>query len=195
MAKFPPRPIAPVAAQQLLVELCRALAAMRSPNEMAHLIADLLGPEELTMIAKRLAVARQLITGVTYQHIEATLHVSHSTVARVNLWLRRAGEGYRLAVQRTKSAAVKPPRRLWRDGEPELLTTLKRRLPLTFWPYLLLQEIVEGASVRQRNRLQAMLRTLARSGQKPALYRHLEPLLRTRGVRARSLASSPRARG
>lgn len=192
MAKFSRRPVSPAAARQLLVELCQALAAMRSPAEMAHLVADLLGPQELTMIAKRLAVARRLIAGATYQNIGSSLRVSHSTVARVNLWLRQAGEGYRLAVQRTKSATVKPPRRLWRNGEPELLTTLKRRLPLTFWPYLLLEEIVVGASVRQRQRLQAMLRALARSGQKPALYRHLESLVRARGGRPRRSSFFPR---
>ena len=177
MAKFFRRQLSPPLVQRLLVELCQALVAMRSPQEMAHLVADLLGPEELTMIAKRLAVARKLIAGATYQHIGSTLQVSHSTVARVNVWLHRAGEGYRLAAQRSRTVTIKPPRRLWKHGEPELLTALKRRLPLTFWPYALLEEIVEGASLRQRNRLRAMLGALAMAKQKPAIYRQLHQLL------------------
>lgn len=175
MAKFPSKPLPREHEERLLVELCRALASLRGSQEAAQLLTDLLGPQELTMVAKRLQIARLLISGVSYEQICARVHTSAPTVARVNLWLQRAGEGYRKVVARTKRSAptsADTPRSV--SGAERFM----RRFPLSFWPETLLLEIIRGASDRQRRQLQQTLTTLAQGRRKPALYRQLQQLLR-----------------
>lgn len=174
MAKFPIKPLPREQGEQLLLELCQALASLRGAQEAAQFLTDLLGPQELTMVAKRLQIARLLIGGATYHQIRTRVQASPTTVARVNVWLQRAGEGYRKVVERTKRtrSSVVPPKQA---GEVE---RFMRRFPLSFWPETLLMEILRGASERQRRRLQTTLATLATSKRKPSLYRQLDQLLR-----------------
>lgn len=80
----------------------KALADISSQDEMESYIFDLLTPTERIMLAKRLAIAALLIKEVPYQVISDHLNVSTATVARVNLWLKTAGDGYRLAIGRIK---------------------------------------------------------------------------------------------
>src|SRR3990167_5793031 len=86
----------------VLLELCQALVVVRTLYEAAHLLADLLSQQELNMIAKRLKIAKLLLKGMNYEEIQMSLKVSTQTIARVNLWLRESGEGYRLIVEKTK---------------------------------------------------------------------------------------------
>lgn len=177
MAKFPPKPLPRNQEERLLLELCQALASLRGPQEAAQLLTDLLGPQELTMVAKRLSIARLLIGGATYEQIRKRVLASPVTVARVNLWLQRAGQGYRKVVARTKrsaSASVGVQRSV--GGTERFM----RRFPLSFWPETLLLEIIRGASDRQRRQLQQTLATLSQSQRKPVLYRQLDELLRQR---------------
>ncbi|NIT04611.1 helix-turn-helix domain-containing protein [Candidatus Saccharibacteria bacterium] len=77
----------------------QSLAKISSEKEMERYIFDLLTPTEQIMLAKRLAIAALLVRGLSYQEISKRLKVSTSTVARVNLWLRASGAGYRRAVE------------------------------------------------------------------------------------------------
>lgn len=78
----------------------RAFVDIRSEREMERYIFDLLTPTERIMLAKRLAIAALLIEGLPYHQIAEGLKVSTSTIGRVKLWLRTAGGGYRLVIER-----------------------------------------------------------------------------------------------
>lgn len=67
---------------------------------MERYIFDLLTPTERIMLAKRLAIAAFLIEGLPYHAISEMLKVSTSTIGRVNLWLKTAGDGYRLVIEK-----------------------------------------------------------------------------------------------
>lgn len=78
----------------------QSLANISSESEMEKYIFDLFTPTERVMLAKRLAIAALLVKGVTYLEISQKLKVSTSTVARVNLWLKHSGSGYKTAVEK-----------------------------------------------------------------------------------------------
>lgn len=80
----------------------KALISIKSEGEMERYIFDLLTPTERIMLAKRLAIAALLIGGLPYHQISERLKVSTSTIGRVNSWLKTAGDGYRLAIERVK---------------------------------------------------------------------------------------------
>src|SRR3990167_1666437 len=103
MAKFPRNPkLTKSQTQELIVDLCEAIALTGSSNEAAELLTDLLGKQELEMIAKRLRIAELLLEERTYEEIREALKTSGSTIARVQVWLQQSGEGYRKIIERTK---------------------------------------------------------------------------------------------
>lgn len=65
-----------------LVELFLVLSN-RKPKETEALLNDLLTPMERKMLAKRIQVAKMLLTGKKYHEIEKELNVQRATIARV----------------------------------------------------------------------------------------------------------------
>jgi len=80
--------------------LGESLARISSESEMERYIFDLFTPTERIMLAKRLAIAALLVKELPYHEISEKLRVSTSTVARVNLWLKTSGAGYKAAVEK-----------------------------------------------------------------------------------------------
>jgi TrpR-related protein YerC/YecD len=79
-----------------------SLVRISSNKEMERYLLDLLTPTEQVMLAKRLAIAALFVQGATYKEVAQKLSVSTATVARVNLWLRSSGAGYKAAVEKIK---------------------------------------------------------------------------------------------
>lgn len=151
----------------LFVDFCQALAVLNKPQEVAEFLKDLLGPAELTMLAKRLEVAKYLIKGRTYDEIIDLLKVSNSTIARVNLWLQLSGKGYRLVAERTKKP--KSPSQFSQD-----MQALKRAYSRYFWPELLFDEVVKMLGQRRKEKL---LKTLNQLEDKKEIGRELNKCL------------------
>ena len=102
MAKFPRiSKLSKKEREELLLEFCEALVAIKNLKEAASFITDLLGKQEIEMLAKRLKIAKLLLEGNKYGEISDELKVSFGTIARINLWLKTSGEGYRLITKRT----------------------------------------------------------------------------------------------
>ena len=176
MAKFSPgRKLTPVQKQQALLELCRALVMVQKLDEAAKLLGDLLSGQEIEMIAKRLQIAKLLLNNHTYDKIREDLKVSDATIARVNLWLQQAGEGFRMVMRRgLQKENMKVPE--WKP--PVVKSEMARRFPLYYWPQGLLENIIRAANNRQRKEMLTTLQTFnaSRKG-KRELFRHLETLL------------------
>ena len=173
--------------QQVLLELCYALVMTKNLPDMAKLLGDLLSEQEIQMIAKRLQIAKLLLQEKIYSEICADLKVSPPTVARVNLWLQQAGEGFRIIMKKglgkksTKIPAWKPPATAGQMSDS--WAHIKRRYPLYFWPQLLIEEIIRTANNRQRKRLMETLSTLRKSGKgKKEVFRHVEQMLKQQNV-------------
>jgi len=150
----------------LIIEFCCAVAKLSSTEEAALFVKDLLSKQEVRMLAKRLKIAKMLMNNLSYSDISKDLRVSPGTIARVNLWLNQSGEGYRLAVSRTKD--VKAPAKPTFSG-------LKRRFPMYHWPEILLKEIVYSANKKQREKLENIIDNL---DSKSELYQELDKIMR-----------------
>lgn len=163
--------------EKLLISFCRALVEIRTPEEAAHFLKDLLSRQEAEMLAKRIEIARLLVEGMTYVQIQSLLKVSEATVARVNHWLSSSGEGYRLVISRVKPEKTPEQEYIEELDKPFSWKRMKRRHPLYFWPELILEEFVRSAKKSQKER---MRKILDRFDEKSELFEKLDLLLKER---------------
>lgn len=126
---------------EILTEFCEALASLRKAQDVAYFLKDLLGEQEVEMLAKRLKIARLLLEDLNYESIQGELKVSPSTVARVNFWLNYSGgQGYRLAIKKSRGKTEKR-KEAWENW------MARRR-----HPYLLLDNLLKAADVALEER-------------------------------------------
>jgi TrpR-related protein YerC/YecD len=90
------------ARQEALAErnLCTALAALKTPEEVRDFLRDLCTPMEIQAMADRWAVVDPLKRAVPYRQIRELTGVSVATIGRVARFLRGGNGGYETAVQR-----------------------------------------------------------------------------------------------
>lgn len=176
MAKFSRRQqLSRAEEEKLLIEFCKAIVELKTPNEAAHFVKDLLSKQEARMLAKRIAIARLLIEGNSYETIKQKLNVSYGTIARVNQWLQTSGEGYRLIVQRVKPEKSSQQEFIEEMEKPVSWKQIKRRYASYFWPELLLEEIVKSAKKRQKEQLRNIL---GKFDEKSEVFDRLNTLLK-----------------
>ena len=95
--------IAPTRDSDALAEdLCAALLAPETKQEMRRLLVDLCTPAEIRTMAERWHVARLLDgSGLSYREIHDATGVSTTTIVRVARFLKQEPHrGYRLALDR-----------------------------------------------------------------------------------------------
>ncbi len=85
-----------------LDELCRAVLALETVDEVALFLRDLCTRTEIEELSSRWTVASLLETGLPYREIHERTGTSTATIGRVNEWRRHGTGGYRLALDRTK---------------------------------------------------------------------------------------------
>jgi TrpR-related protein YerC/YecD len=83
-----------------LDDLCDALLALRTRDEMAAFLRDACTLGELEALAHRLAVARLVAAGTPYAETAQRVGTSTTTVTRVAHWLHHGEGGYALALER-----------------------------------------------------------------------------------------------
>ncbi len=161
---------------KILYQLCLAIAEIKNPNEAAELLRDLLSYKESEMIAKRLKIADLLVKDYTYQDIEETLKVSATTIARVQEWLQISGEGYKMAIARTKD---KLPKQDNKGVDFENWSNLKKKFSAYYWPEILLESIVVNANKRQKAQINSVIHQLDKSKEKSEIYKKIKKLMMT----------------
>lgn len=82
--------------------LCEAILSLTTVDECYALLEDMLTISEIQSIAQRLAVARMLDEGQTYDDIEKLTGASSATISRVKRCLTFGADGYRLVLDRVK---------------------------------------------------------------------------------------------
>src|SRR3989344_5165097 len=88
--------------QHLVIAFCQALLSLKNEEEAAKFLTDLLYPQEIEMLAKRLQIAVYLLQNKNYDDIRNELRVGNSTIARVATWLGLSGEGFKIVISRRK---------------------------------------------------------------------------------------------
>lgn len=156
--------------EDLITDLVNAIVGAKSVGDAALFLQDLLTKSEMKMLAKRLRIAKLLLAGMTYREIEKQLHVGHSTVAKIGIWLSEKGDGLRKII---KNLPQQKDIKSWQEYSD--WDRIKRRYSLYFWPELLLEEVIKSANNRQKQRIKDVLNGLER---KSELHKNLDKLLR-----------------
>jgi TrpR-related protein YerC/YecD len=81
-------------------DLCDALLALRTRDEMAGFLRDVCSLHELEVLSHRWHAARLLDQGVPYAQVAKRVRGSTATVTRVAHWLRHGEGGYRIVLDR-----------------------------------------------------------------------------------------------
>ena len=155
--------------QKLMVDFCDCLSTLKNGEEAARFLADLLGPQEAEMLAKRLKIAEFLLQDKDYQSIRKELKVGFSTIARVNTWLNLSGEGFKMVLARKPKPKYKPAS----DEEkydPFSWYSIKRRYSLHFWPQLLIEELLKQSDKNHQEKIFTILQSM---GNKARVLRNL----------------------
>jgi TrpR-related protein YerC/YecD len=81
-------------------DLFKAILSLKDLNECYNFFEDLLTINELKSFAQRLAVAKLLNEGKTYEEIISKTGASTATISRVKKFLEYGSEGYQLVIKR-----------------------------------------------------------------------------------------------
>lgn len=97
--------------QEALAErnLCVALAALETPEEIRAFLRDLCTPAEIQAMADRWAVVEPLKRSIPYREIHRVTGVSVTTIGRVARFLMAGHGGYETAQRRLAAARRHTP--------------------------------------------------------------------------------------
>lgn len=85
--------------------LCRALASLHTPEDVALFLEDLCTIQEAIALSQRLQVAQLLTQGMNYTEITNQTGISSATISRVSRCLNYGPGGYKIALQGLKEDA------------------------------------------------------------------------------------------
>jgi len=81
-------------------QLFKAILELEDLGEARKFFRDLLTEDEITEFANRWKVAQMLSKKISYSKIEKETGMSSTTIARINKWLNKGMNGYRLVINR-----------------------------------------------------------------------------------------------
>lgn len=85
-----------------LDQLFDAILSLKTREECYQLFDDLATMNEVTSLAQRLEVAKQLTEGRTYNHIEKETNASTATISRVRRCIDYGSDGYKIVLDRLR---------------------------------------------------------------------------------------------
>lgn len=88
-------------------DLFEAILSLRTVDEAERFFRDLCTLSELQALAHRWQAAMLLDEGKPYHEVAARTGASTTTVTRVAQWLKHGADGYRLVLDRRKTARAR----------------------------------------------------------------------------------------
>lgn len=83
-----------------ILDLLTAFSLIKSQEEVANFIADLLTESEVSVLAKRLRIAKLLLSGETMDAVVEETRAGKNTVAKIAHWLDGRGIGFRKVIEK-----------------------------------------------------------------------------------------------
>ncbi len=144
--------------QELVLAFCQAIISLKNEEEAAKFLTDVLYPQEIEMLSKRLQIAEYLLQGKEYDYIREVLRVGNSTIARVATWLGMSGEGFKIVISRKK----KPTKQVSIEEkyDPYSSYNFKRRYSQYYWPQLLLEKILQQSDAAHQKKITTILQSM-----------------------------------
>lgn len=81
-------------------QFCRAVLQLKTLDEAYRFFEDVCTIAEVKAMAQRLAIARMLFEGHTYEEVARKTGASSATISRVRRFLEYGADGYRLSLLR-----------------------------------------------------------------------------------------------
>lgn len=132
--------------ENLTFDLINAFALVKNPDDSALLLHDLLTKSEIKNLAKRLRIAKLLLSEIKQEDIVDELHCSFATITKVKIWLDEGGEGLKKVIQ-------KLPKRMSKPSVP-------RTYPQPNLPHILIAAVQELGYGKQKKRVEKFLDSL-----------------------------------
>ena len=79
---------------RILDEFWTMVALLETKNEVKSFFKDLLSATESVMLARRIQIARLLLSGIGYDEIQKRIGAAPNTIASVHRWLQGGFGGY-----------------------------------------------------------------------------------------------------
>jgi len=133
---------------RLIGEFYDIISSLKDRKEVRLFLNDLLNPNEIGNLVRRIDVAILLILGFSYEEIVNLLGVSKAKITNVQKVLERKGDGYRSAIKRIlekrkkrKIKIIMRNRKVLRRWEKPSIESIKKRYPLHFLFWNILDEL------------------------------------------------------
>jgi len=140
---------------QMIGEFYDVIDSLKDRKEIRLFFKDLLTPDEIATLMRRIEVAVLLTTGFTYDQIAQILGVGRDKVTNVQKSLNRSGEGYKIVIKRLLEKR-KRKLKLQKKREKTARSSferLKQRYPLHFLLFNIIDEIsesLEGSTIKEK---------------------------------------------
>ena len=85
---------------QMIAELYDVINSLKNRNEVRLFFKDLLMPDEIATLMRRIEIAVLLTAGFTYNQISEMLGVGRGKISNVQRVLQREGNGYKIIIER-----------------------------------------------------------------------------------------------
>lgn len=128
-----------------LFDLLNAFSLLKTPDDAATFVTDLLTSDEVKFLSKRLRIAKLLISGMNYSEIAKSVKASPVTIAKVSAWLKERGSGMRKIIGKL------PTKRKLKVGH---------EFPRHFWLGRLMEDLEKGDVRTGERKLQSVLKDL-----------------------------------
>lgn len=117
---------------EMLDELYDMISVLDSREEVKNFLRDLLTPSESLMLARRIAIAKMLLDGATYEEIRNKLKVGHDNIKSVYRWLYDGFGGYESALKKAGKKKLKENKGKSNIYAGSPLDNLRRKYPAHF---------------------------------------------------------------
>lgn len=87
---------------EMIAEFYDIIDCLKNRDEIRLFFRDLLSPDEIASLVRRIQAAILLLAGFTYEEIAQTLKVGKDKISNVQRSLERDGKGYTAAIKRYK---------------------------------------------------------------------------------------------
>lgn len=120
----------------MLDDFFAMIAKIKNKNEASKFFKDLLTPSESLMITRRIAIAKLLLEGWTFEEISRKMKVGTNTINSVNRWLFTGFGDYLNELKKCKTKKEfqnKMPTTAW--------GAIKKKYPAHFFIFNLIDEL------------------------------------------------------
>jgi len=146
---------------QMIAEFYDTINSLKNRKEVRLFFKDLLTPDEIAMLMRRVEVAALLLGGFTYSQIGELLGVGKDKIVNVQRSLTKGGDGYRISIKRLLQLRKNKIKKI-KEVEKNRRSTfanLKKRYSSYFLLFNLIDEIGDVLRNKKNKNKEVLLST------------------------------------